>query len=425
MRNAPDRVGPWPGAETTCPRCAAPVALGVGDPVVRCSFCRTALYVRAAGPLLYHWPLADPPPPGLVWIPYWRFRGLWYRVGERGTGGILLDATVNARRGVREGSGLGIRPQVVAFRMGLPEAGRVLWPDLSLGDAVAVSEARLEGLSAGPAPVRRLVGEVAAVLWAPFALERAGERWGLTALFPDGPSGPLDRAEALSLRKGLDGPPGEWRPRFLALRCPECGDDLPTVAHAVGFWCGRCGRGWWPRGPRLAPLLFTVRPAQGRDARYLPFWELEVSAKGLPFRSRSDLVRWAVPYWRPGPGDDRRPAAVRIPAFKTHPRLFLRIGRNLTLADLPAGGLDRLPPAAVEVEPARLPLGEAAQSLKPVLAELAGTQYRKRRAVLFARLRVRRAGLVLLPFRRQGAEWVEETTGAAVPAAALERGRGI
>ncbi|NOY44867.1 MAG: hypothetical protein GXP50_05380, partial [Deltaproteobacteria bacterium] len=391
---------------------------------VRCSFCRTALYVRAAGPLVYHWPLMDPPP-GLVWLPYWRFRGLWYRVRERSTEGILLDSTVNARRGVREGSGLGIRPQVVPFRMGVPEAGRVLWPDLSLGDAVAVSEARVEGLSAGPAPVRRLVGEVAAVLWAPFALERAGEHWGLTALFPDGPSGLLDRPEALGLRKGLDEPPREWRPRFLALRCPECGDDLPTVAHAVGFWCGRCGRGWWPRGTGLAPLPFTVREVRSSEARYLPFWELEISARGLPFRSRAGLVRWAVPYWRTSAGDDGRPAVVRIPAFKAHPRLFLRIGRNLTLADLPAGEHDRLPPAAVEVEPARLPLGEAAQSLKPVLAELVGTQYRKRHAVLTARLRVRRAGLVLLPFQRQGGEWVEEATGAAVPAAALERGRGI
>lgn len=360
-----------------------------------------------------------------MWIPYWRFRGLWYRVGERATEGVLLDSTVSARRGVRAESHLGIRPQVVPFRMGPPAAGRVLWPDLSLGDAVAVSEARLEGGSAEPAPVRRLVGEVAAVLLVPFALERMDRGWGLSSLFPEGPDGPLGRAEALSLRKGLDEAFREWRPTFLALRCPECGNDLPAAAHAVGFWCGRCGRGWWPRGPRLMPLPFTVRPARGRDVRYLPFWELEVSARGLPLQSRAALVRWAVPYWRSPAADARRPSVVRIPAFKAHPRLFLRIGRNLTLADLPAGGLDRLPPAGTEVEPARLPLGEAAQSLKPVLAELAGAQHRKRAAVLTARLRVRRAALVLLPFRRRGAEWVEAATGVAVPAAALNRGRGI
>ncbi len=46
-------------------------------------------------------------------------------------------------------------------------------------------------------------------------------------------------------------------------------------------------------------------------------------------------------------------------------------------------------------------------------------------AVVRCRVRVRAARLVLLAFRPRGGEWVEETAGAPVPAAALERGRLI
>ncbi|GAB4250070.1 TFIIB-type zinc ribbon-containing protein [Deferrisoma sp.] len=425
MRPEAEDLSGFPEASAGCPQCGAEVELGVGDPVLRCAFCRTGLYVRPRDFLGYHWPWEGAAPPGLVWVPYWRFRGLWYRLFASGARGSLLDGTGPGRAGLREGSHLGVRPQAVRFRLGPPVKGRVVWPDRAVAQVVDEAETQAEAAGGEAAPLRRFVGEVTAVLWVPFALERRGGGWALLPLFPDGPGGALAGGEALALRRALDEPPRPWAPRFLPLRCPECAADLPAVPHAVGFWCGRCGRGWVPGRRRLEPLAFRVRVSHGSGVRYLPVWELEIGARGLSFRSQADMVRWAVPYWTPNPGDDRTPPLVRIPAFKLHPRLFLRAARNLTLGSVAGGDATRLPAGPAEAEAVRLPLSEAAQALKPVLAELAGSQRGKAASVLSARLRVRAARLVLLPFARRGAEWVEETSGVAVPAAALERGRGL
>ncbi len=417
----------WPAACTPCPRCGAPVGMDAGDPVLLCGYCRTRLYLWSPEPLAYHFPLHADPPRALVWVPYWRFRGLRYRVGgqEGSPEGGLLDASVPAREGLLEDTSLGIRPQVAPLALGSPGPGRRARPDRPPAEAMARAEVRVDAALGGGPSLTRVIGETVALLLAPHCLEREAAGWALRSLLPDGGRHRLEPGQARGLRRALEEPWKPRPPRAVPLRCPECAAGLPAVAQACAFWCPRCGRGWWPRGGRLAPLDFRVVPAHDRAGRHLPFWELVFRADGLPFRTRADLVRWAVPYWRPDPAWEDEAPRVRVPAFKTNPGLFLRVARNLSLAGGGGRARARLPGPCPEVEPVRLPLSEAAQALKPVLAEMVRTRPRDVEAVVRCRVRVRAARLVLLAFRARGGEWVEETAGAAVPAAALERGRLI
>ncbi|MFU8855809.1 MAG: hypothetical protein ACNA8S_02265 [Deferrisomatales bacterium] len=75
-----------------------------------------------------------------------------------------------------------------------------------------------------------------------------------------------------------------------------------------------------------------------------------------------------------------------------------------------------------EAEPVRVPVAEAAQALDMLLAELSGGRPPGRSPAPAPPARVRRARLVYLPFHRRRTEWVEELTGTALPAAAVEHG---
>lgn len=419
-------TAPW-GARTECPRCGAPVEVGVGDPVLACPFCRTPLYLCADGPLCYR--LAPGAPGGgapPLYLPFWRFRGLRYRVlrDPPRVEGALLDATVPAVPGVPREASLGIRPQVAPLR--LEPRGAGAFPRVATaGEAVEGAEAAVEALHGERPLLTRLVGETAALVLAPFALESEGDRWWLREAQADGARYPLSPADARAVREQAEAPSAGDEVFPLALRCPECGHDLPGFPGSVGFLCGHCARAWEVRGRRFSPLSYAAGVPSGPGARCFPFWEIAFEAEGLGARSRADLRRWAVPWARPPAAWERQPCTLLVPGFKAHPRSLLRLARihSLAEAEPPAGPAPRGRPLASE--PVRLPLAEAAQALKLVLADLG----RCRRGVLEAlpglSLRVTAARLLFLPFRRRHGEWVEERTGSSLPAATAERGAAL
>lgn len=413
-------------ARLSCPQCGGGVELDAGDPIFSCPFCRTDLYLVSTGPLRYRLP----PAPGetgaspLVYLPFWRFRGLRYRVlGEPPqVEGRLLDATVPAMAAVPAAANLGARPQVAPLAVDLGASGSPL-PDRPVAAALGQAESAVESLHRDRALFTRLIGESVYLLLAPFTLERCSGGWVLREALRDGASYPLSEAQARAVQTaGVETGSRPERVSFLPLRCPECGHGLPGAPGAASLLCGRCTRAWWVRGGRFAPMPYTARRAGSRGVRYFPFWELTFRAEGLAARSRAELRRWVVPYQPAPDGWDRQPCLVLVPGFKLQPRTFLRMARIFSLTPLAVPSEECLFGEPFEAEPVRLPLAEASQVLKVLLAELSCRYPREYARAAGFKPRVKRARLVYLPFHRRGAEWVEEHSGMALQAAAVDQG---
>ncbi|GAB4264924.1 MAG: hypothetical protein Kow0092_16890 [Deferrisomatales bacterium] len=408
-----------------CPQCAAPVDLDAGDPVFRCGYCRTGLYLASSGPLRYRMAPGGEPveEADRLYLPFWRIRGVRYRMlaSPPSVEGRLLDATLPAYAEGLPEPRLGIRPQVAPLRLDAP-GGEVLAVDRPAQQALRLAEDRAERLHDRPPLLTRLVGERTCLLLVPCRLERQGDGWRLRELLPGGEAHPVDPARAEALRGGRFRGRATPAARFLPLLCPECGSDLPAAPGAAALVCGRCARAWWARGAGYAPLPYAVCPASGTDVRHFPFWQIAFRPRGLPAANRAELRRWAVSYQPVPPGWERQPCQVFVPAFQLPPSGFLRLARAISLAPLEvpsaSGGL----PGRFDGEPVRLPLPEAVQALQVTLAHLARGARDAFETVASAELRVRRARLVYLPFRRGRREWIEEATGTALPIASVEHG---
>ena len=156
-----------------CPQCGAEVSLEMGDPLLRCRYCRTNLYmVPADGIFRYVLNLTDTSEDtaGIVWLPYWRFRGLRYSVGPGDSiGTYMVDTTVSAAEVIPESSSLGIVPQAAGVRLAAGTAG-LPTPGINLRSALMAADVRLRTLEDTPASLYRFVGETKTLIYAPFRI---------------------------------------------------------------------------------------------------------------------------------------------------------------------------------------------------------------------------------------------------------------
>lgn len=424
---------PWP-VTSACPQCGSAVDLAAGDPVLACPYCRTRLYLAPKGPLRY----VLPPVPGvelarrihrLLYLPFWRFRGLRFRVLDlppRIEAG-LLDTTTQACELGLTSTVLGISPQVAPLALATEGEGRFLPTEQTNAAALAMAEGRLAPFEDRHPLFERFVGENQSLIYAPLLLDndpgprglRLQEAWGEAHVHH------LDPDRQKTLLETIERPQQGSQLAFLPLLCPECGNDLPAARGAAALLCPHCARAWWVQGQRFAPLPYAVQAPSSPDSRLFPFWHTVFRTSQMPLKSRADLSRLAIPYQPVPAGWEYEPCQALLPAFKTHPRLFLRLASLMSLSPhgLPQRQAD--PGFQAEVEPVRLSLTEAAQALKVVLAQLMLRQRRTFPQIRGGRMKLHRAHLVYLPFRHHGAEWVGEQSGIAIPKAAVGWGANL
>lgn len=422
---------PW-RARCECPQCGARVELDVGSPLLACPFCRTSLYLCPRGPLTYFMDAARRPRDGdeiLIHLPFWRFRGIRYRVLENRIRGTLVDATTPAVGDLPSGATLGIRPQVAPLTLAA-HGRRVSPPSIPDQKALRQAEIRIKMMEAERPDLERFIGETQCLIHAPFLLRSR----------PDGEGGVLEAAwKGASLRHPLAAeayqqlarerrrPETRVSMRFLTLVCPECAGSLPAVTAAVALVCSGCQRGWRIEGQEYRPLSYRVlRTADpGPGGRFLPFWQLDLQLDGLAIRNRAQLRRTLIPYQEPPDSWETDPVRLFVPAFKLNPTVLVRLAGNITLAPF-----DRLEETGdfrrgEEAESLRLPLTEAAQAIKIVLCSLFGRNRRLAPKIPGAALQILRADLVFLPFHKRGRDFIEPFSNQSVPAAALRLGHAL
>jgi DNA-directed RNA polymerase subunit RPC12/RpoP len=408
-----------------CPRCHHPVTLEETDRMLICPTCRVRVHITSRGPFRYFME-APESADEVLYIPYWRLKGTIYNAAAS----FKIDPVVldSAHSGVSPAfpfKTLSNRSFAQPLRFAARGVfGRFVYPELNLLNALDRMEEAAGGAKDESADShnfeRAYVGEAAGLIFAPVVAE------GRELIDPvqNMPLGPALRPEVMRSIWEAPSRAPQWMPRFMASMCPHCGFDLKGDKTAEIFLCRNCNIGWHPRGDEFRPILVRTIPGKGGEMVYLPFWCINAAISGIKLGSYADLIRVA-----------NLPRAIKknwetddfyfwVPAFKIHPHLFLRVAKQVTISPF-LGAMTPNVPEGGAIHPVNIPMVEAFQSLKVVLATF-GTPKR----TVFQKLpdisiKPQKALLVYVPCTPKGGELIQEELGIAISKQALIYGKDI
>ncbi len=377
--------------EHQCPQCGAPATLEETDHLFTCPFCRVKSYLLSR---VYRYVLPHKADPGkaLLYVPYWRFKGMLFNCSETGVGHRLVDVSYCGVDTRHLPVSLGLRSQTLKLRFLTPETeGRFLQPNVAYTDMLERIRKRF-GKSESQLFYQEFIGETLSILYAPFYVEQ--RLYDAVLNRPVSPPLPDD----FDLRSKPGGRP-KWELRFVPAQCPECGWDLEGQRDSFALHCRNCHSVWHAGKRRFMKLDFTCFQGDGKDQAtlFLPFYRVRPQVTGVPLDSRADLVRLAnLPVAVTEPMQ-KTPFHFWAPAFKVRPEDFLRFSLRTTLGQPQGKGEARLPQE--KVYPVTLPVTEALESLKLNLAS-----FMKPSRTLFPRLpeieiAPKDIALCYLPFR--------------------------
>lgn len=375
-----------------CPQCGANISFEEESTAIQCPYCGTSLHITGRSGILRHYitPRENVPrlkkslraalkgagakkalivEKRLYFAPYWRIKGMAYRwiFGRDAQGGAVkelkakhLDRSFPAYRGIDLGlRSLGIRPGALTLpffdRTKMAAAGTIMTVDIPFEEGLNRDQLMTDvGLDETRIQVRfertRLVGERRTLIYFPFwAIRiRAGDR--CRVLVVDGVANTVTRvfteARWKDMWEGKDTGTAAvdfGEASFIALKCPNCGWDLPVSQFDVIHFCKTCRQAWMERGGRFRPVKYQIAaPFHKTDQElvYLPFWvcRTQVGMAGQVLKTAGDMkALTGLPGFpaKPLPGDSE-PFRFFVPA--------LRI-RNILAADKLAAGLTRQQPA--------------------------------------------------------------------------------
>ncbi len=400
--------------EHQCPQCGAPAILEETDRLFTCDYCRVQSYLLTGDVFRYRLPHKTPAEQELTYFPYWRFRGTLYNVTPAGIQERIVDASFQGVESKLFPVSLGVRAQTLKLRFATKETpGKFIRPTMSAAQAAEALAERVGEGESGKIFHQEFIGETLSLIFSPFYVEKKII------------DGVLNRAVSPVVPEGfLEGFPvhesPQWNVHFIPTLCPHCGWDLAGERDSLVLTCSNCRSAWQSVGDGLDPVEFECLPGGPETAAYLPFWRIEADVTGIEFSSYADLVRLAnLPKvvqaaWKV------QPVQFWTPAFKVRPQLFVRLARSLTLAqphEDPVPGLPQQP-----AHPVTLPLSEATESLKILLAHLMVPRARWYPKLPEVRIVPRSVQVVFIPFRERATELTHAEYRLAINKNALRYG---
>lgn len=115
-----------------CPQCGAQVTLDETDRLLKCSFCKTRLFLEPSGYFRYLFPHAvKSAGEEITQVPYWRFKGMHFACRSGGVKTGLIDKNSLAVGNQHLPPSLGIRPQAMNLKFAQVTSGsRFLIPSI-------------------------------------------------------------------------------------------------------------------------------------------------------------------------------------------------------------------------------------------------------------------------------------------------------
>ena len=389
-----------------CPQCGAPAVITESDRLYRCDFCRVSSYLLPRDTTRYVLPHRVAAGQDLIYVPYWRFKGTVFTCGADGIRHRFTDESHRAVEDPVFPPSLGLRSQALRLRFVTPAtAGRFLEPVGSRRQALDFFTRRQASRQPPPIYLQTQVGESLSLIYAP--VYRRGRH-----LYDGVLNRPLaHEAETFPPESHPGGPAGDHL-RFVPALCASCGRDLEGRRDTLVLVCRHCDRLWRATAKGLEEIRTAAVPMPGTADVFLPFWRIRAGVEGLPLASFADLARLANLPVAFEPGWESRPLRFWTPAFKVRPATLLNLARAMTLAQPPVEPLEKLP--RQELLPVTLPVGEAVESLKVVLAVVARPARRFHPRLAAVRIQPRSALLAFVPFTVGSHEYLQPGLKLAV-----------
>jgi hypothetical protein len=343
----------------------------------------------------------------LVYVPYWRFKGMVFSCLPSGIQNRFLDVSQQAVPSPLFPASVGLRSQAMKLRFVSPEAaGWFINPALPFREVLDTFLTRFNRNTPGPILHQSHIGESVSLIYAPFYI---GNRI-MDAVLNQPVSAPLD--EAFEFNR-FPGGPADWRIRFIPTLCPNCGWDMLGRRDALVLHCKNCESMWKASKQGLTRVnVAHLTGAEDENTIYLPFWRIKSDVSGIDLDTYADLVKVANLPKVLQPGWDRVPCHLWGPAFKVRPQSFLRLTHQMTLAQ-PREQLTASVPKGI-MHPVNLPVSESVETLKLNLAGIIRPKKMVVDRIAEIQIKPRRYLLVYLPFEVRHHDLVQTTFNIAV-----------
>jgi len=385
--------------EHQCPQCGAPAIMEETDRLFACKFCRVKSYLVAKDVFRYLLPSKAPESKNVLYFPYWRFKGMLFSCAGNGVAHKFIDVSHQAVLSRLFPASLGLRSQALKLKFVEPEtAGRFLKPTRSFEQVGKNFEDRFGKSLPKPVLHQAHIGETLSLIYAPFYLQK-----GLYDAVLNRPATatPADEYEIDQLP--FESP--DWPIHFIATLCPHCGWDLAGEKDSLVLLCKNCTSAWYPVGEKLRKIKFRKQASNDSNTIYLPFWRIRPQISGLMLDNYADLIQVANIPKVIQPGWEDIGFRFWAPAFKVRPKIFLKLSKNMTLAQLHNEPDEELPEH--RHHPITLPVTEAIESLKINLASFLKPKNRLADILPEMDISAKSFVLVYVPFIEKHHEYIQ------------------
>lgn len=374
------------------------------DRLFTCDFCKVRSYLVPRDVFRYRLPDKVPEDRERIFFPYWRFKGMLFFCTAAGITPRFIDVSHQALACRHFPHSLGFRSQALKLRFATTESGgRFLQPEFSLDQIMESFEERFGSQLPKPLHHQAHVGESLSLIYAPYYL---ADRIYDGVLNEPLEGTALDAVEPLADKAG----PLRWTLQFLATLCPQCGWDLEGARDCLVLMCRNCDTAWQAGKQGLEAIRYgclppSTVPGEGAAVLYLPFWRIGTEVTGVRLQTYADLAVLANLPKVHQDSWDSIPFRFWSPAFKIRPQTFLPLATKMTLTEPGRDPDPHLPEGTLY--PVNLPVREAAESLKVILADFIKprqTQYPRLGEI---RIRPRAYLLVYVPFIPQHGDLVQ------------------
>lgn len=379
-----------------CPQCGAPAVLEETDHLFACQYCKVKSFLFSRDFFRYTLPHSAPKGKSLVYLPYWRFKGILfsslleridYRIVDISHQGIPSDFFPIS---------LGLRSQALKLRFVTPQTeGYFLKSTFSFKEMVQRAAERFSSSLPQPIFEQKFIGETLSLIYSPFYVNGKVNDAVLNRPIASQPPDDFDM-------KALPGGPPQWQIQFIPAQCPNCGWDLEGERDSIVLSCRNCHSLWIQAKGQFRRLDFGHVPEENGHVTFLPFYRIQTEISGIDLRSYADLVRVANLPKVIQAGMEARPFHFWSPAFKIRPQDFLHFSNIVTLSQPEENWIPELPKA--EIYPVTLPVSEAIESLKINLAGFMKPPGLLLPTLADIRIKAKSLTLVYLPFQTQGEE---------------------